>query len=76
LEHEGKHTGGCHSADKSHYAEKDGAEVVRGEEFVVEEENGDLYHTEIEGIDDLNYPAYLKYRLVLSWKRAERRDTR
>jgi hypothetical protein len=43
---------------------------------VVEEENGDLYHTETEGIDDLNYPAYLKYRLVLSWKRAERRDTR
>ena len=54
-----------HSADASNWTEDNGAEIVRGKEFVVEEEEGNLDHTETERIHGLHHPAYLHFGLCI-----------
>ena len=60
MKHDGKGTGGSHSADESHDTEQDDAEVIRGEEFMVEEEDGNLDHAETDRVDNLDNPANLE----------------
>lgn len=60
MEDEREDKSGSHCADESHYAEEDGAKAVGGEEFVVEEENGDFNYAQTERVNELDYPANLE----------------
>jgi hypothetical protein len=52
------------------------AEIVRGKDFVVEEEEGDLDHAYSEGIHGLYQPAHLHSGLVLKVKWENESNTR